>query len=77
MEKKGEIINQLALISDLIEKVNLEFKSNTLVFDLEENVFYQTFEYITKKQNLRKSKPDKTFTIKIGVVDIVFNKNSV
>jgi hypothetical protein len=76
MEKKGELVNQLAIISDLIEKMNLEKKSNTLVLELNENIFYQTFEYINKKQNSRMNKPDKTFTIKIGLVDIVFNKSS-
>jgi len=77
MEKKGELLNQLAIVSDLIEKMNLEKKSNTLVFELEENIFHQTFEYISKKHNNRMSKPDKTFTIKIGMVDIVFNKSNV
>ena len=76
MEKKGDLLNQLAIVSDLVEKMNLDKKSNTLVFELEENVFHQTFEYISKKQNNRMSKPDKTFTIKIGVVDIVFNNSN-
>lgn len=76
MEKKGELINQLAIISDLIEKMNLDVKSSMLVIDLDDDKFLQTFEYITKKQNNRMTKPGKTFTIKIGEVDIIFNKNS-
>ena len=28
MEKKGDLINQLAIISDLIEKINLDTKSS-------------------------------------------------
>ncbi len=76
MEKKGDLINQLAIISDLIEKMNLDATSNTLVFELNRDAFFETFDYISRKQNGRMSKPDKTFTIKIGEVDIIFNKNS-
>jgi len=76
MEKKGDLINQLAIISDLIEKMNLDATSNTLVFELNKDAFFETFDYISRKQNGRMSKPDKTFTIKIGEVYIIFNKNS-
>ncbi len=76
MEKKGDLINQLAIIADLIEKTNLDATSNTLVFELNKDAFFETFDYISRKQNGRMSKPDKTFTIKIGEVDIIFNKNS-
>lgn len=76
MEKKGDLINQLAIISDLIEKMNLDTKSSTLVIELENEKFLQTFDYISKKQNGKMVKPDKTFTIKIGEVDIVFNRNN-
>jgi hypothetical protein len=76
MEKKGDIINQIALISDLIEKMNLNKVTSTLIFDLEEEVFLETFDYVNKKHNNKMSKPGKIFTIKIGEVDIIFNKNS-
>jgi len=77
MQKKGDLINQIAIISDLIEKMNLDKESSTMVFDLKEDVFLSTFEYVNKKHNNRMSKPDKTFTIKIGEVDVIFNKSSV
>ena len=77
MEKKGDLINQLAIISDLMEKINLDTKSCTLVIELENEKFLQNFDYISKKQTGRMVKPDKTFTIKIGQVDIIFNKSSV
>jgi hypothetical protein len=76
MEKKGDIINQIALISDLIEKMNLNKVTSTLIFDLKEDVFLETFDYVNKKHNNKMSKPEKVFTIKIGEVDIIFNKNS-
>jgi hypothetical protein len=76
MQKKGDLINQIAIISDLIEKMNLDKESSTLVFDLKENVFLETFEYVNKKHDNMMPKPGKTFTIKIGEVDIIFNRNS-
>ncbi len=77
MEKKGDLINQIAIISDLVEKMNLNKQSSTLVLDLKEDVFLSTFEYVNKKHSNRMPKPDKTFTIKIGELDIIFNKSSV
>jgi hypothetical protein len=77
MEKKGDLLNQLAIISDLIEKMNLTKQSSTIVFELESGVFESTFQYINKLQKNKMTKLDKTFTIKIGEVDIIFNKSSV
>ena len=31
MEKKGDLLNQLAIISDLLEKINCETETNTIV----------------------------------------------
>jgi hypothetical protein len=77
MEKKGELLNQIAIISDLIEKMNLNKVSSTIVFELIPNVFESTFQYINKLQKNKMNNPDKTFTIKIGEVDVIFNKSSV
>jgi|APGre2960657373_1045057.scaffolds.fasta_scaffold01269_4 hypothetical protein len=77
MEKKGELLNQIAIISDLIEKMNLKKISSTIVFELENDVFESTFKYVNKLQQNNMIKPNKTFTIKIGEVDIIFNKSSV
>jgi hypothetical protein len=76
MEKKGDLLNQLAIISDLVEKVNLKTISSTVVLEMPELEFYQVYDYILKKQSKRHSNPGKTFTIKLGGVDIVFNKSS-
>ena len=48
MEKKGEILNQLALISDLIEKVNADIKSNTIIFEVSKVEFERIFELMQK-----------------------------
>jgi len=77
MEKKGELINQLAIIVDLIENVNANVKSSTLVFELSKMEFDRVFDYIEKKYDRRIDKPKNSFNITIGKVDLVFNTNSV
>jgi len=77
MEKRGEMLNQLAIISDLLEKINLDCTSRTVVFQLKEDDFINAFETIQKKYGRKMDKPNKTFTITIGDVDIVFNMSNV
>ena len=77
MERKGDLLNQLAIISDLVEKVNADIKSNTLVFEISKTEFDRVFEYFEKKYERKTEKPKNTFTISIGKVDIVFNTSSV
>jgi hypothetical protein len=77
MEKKGELLNQLAIISDLLEKVNLETKSVTLVIETNEKDFNVAIENVEKKYGKKIEKVDDTFTITIGFVDIIFNKSNV
>ena len=40
MEKKGELLNQLAIISDLLEKLNTNTESTTIVLNLKEEEFF-------------------------------------
>ena len=49
MEKKGELLNQLAIISDLLEKLNTNTESKTIVLNLKEEEFLNAFEVIQKK----------------------------
>lgn len=76
MLKKGDLLNQLAIISDLIEKLNSDIKSNTLVFEVSNTEFEQVFHYIEKKNNRKSDLPKDKFTITIGKVDIVFSTNN-
>ena len=76
MEKKGEIINQLALISDLIEKVNADIKSNTIIFEVSKVEFERIFELMQKKYNRKPQKVKNSFTISIGEVDVIFNTSN-
>lgn len=77
MEKKGELLNQLAIITDLIEKLNGDMKSSTIVFEVSNLEFNRIYEIIEKKYGRRSEKPKNTFNITIGQVDIVFNTSNV
>jgi hypothetical protein len=77
MEKKGEILNQLAIITDLIEKINIDIKSSTIIYEINENEFLKLYDIIEKKFGFTNMKPENTFNIKIGSVIINFNKSSV
>lgn len=77
MEKKGEVLNQLAIMSDLLEKVNIESKTSTIIFDLSKEEFNKVFEKIQKKYDRKLEIPNNTFSITIGLIDIVFNTSNV
>ncbi len=76
MTKKGDLLNQLALISDLVEKLNADIKSNTIVFEVSKLEFDRIYNYIEKKNNKKLETPKDRFTITIGVMDIVFSTNN-
>ena len=77
MTKKGDLLNQLALISDLVEKLNADMKSNTIVFEVSKLEFDRIYNYIEKKNNKKLETPKDRFTITIGVMDTVFSTNNV
>lgn len=77
MEKKGELLNQLAIISDLLEKINTETISRTVVLELNKEEFEKSFELIQKKYGKKMNKPKGSFSISIGGVDIIFNMSNV
>jgi len=65
------------LISDLVEKLNADMKSNTIIFEVSKLEFDRIYQYIEKKNNRKSVTPKDRFTITIGVVDIVFSTNNV
>lgn len=77
MEKKGDLINQLAIISDLLEKANLVSKSTNVIFELDSTHFLSVLDTLQMKNGNIIDKTIDTITITIGVVDITFNKSSV
>ena len=76
MEKKGDLLNQMAIISDLLERINADTESRTIVIELNDDEFNRVFELIRKKNGVKKDKPKNSFNITIGTVDFVFNKSS-
>lgn len=77
MEKGDELLNDLARVCDSIEKLNVDIKSQTLIFELSKVEFEKVFDLVQKKYNRRMQLPKDTFTIAIGNVDIVFNTSNV
>jgi hypothetical protein len=73
MEKKGDILNQLAIISDLLEKTNLEVKEKSVLFVLDMKEFNKMYDVIVKKTKVKNSTIENTFSVKIGEIDFVFS----
>lgn len=76
MEKKGDILNQLALIADLMERANLESNEMKITYTVNRNEFERIFKIISQKTK-EKNKVTDTFSVKMGDVDIIFNTNNV
>ena len=77
MEKKGDLVNQLAIISDLLEKANIESKSININFELDNSRFLSVLDTLQIKNGNIIDKAIDTITVTIGVVDITFNKSNV
>jgi hypothetical protein len=78
-EKKGDVLNQLAIISDLIEKVAIDSNASTVFYELDEDQYEEVYDYIKKKfkgEGVEESNSG-TFSILIGEVSFMFSKNSV
>ena len=76
-EKKGDILNQLAIISDLLEKVNIEVRNTSVLLEVSDEEFERIRKYISVKQKIDLEDDESVFSIVIGDVDFVFSKNSV
>ena len=77
MQKKGELFNQLAIISELLEKLNLEATGQTMILEIPKLEFDRVYKMVQSKVNFVSQNPQTTFNIRIGEVNIVFNKSSV
>lgn len=76
MVKKGDLFNQLAIISDLLEKCNLETISETIIFEVSKEEFDRVYKMVQSKIRGAQDNPENTFNIKIGNVNMVFNKSN-
>lgn len=77
MEKKGDFFNQIAIISDLLEKINLETESRTVIFELDNEEFNRIYNLITDKTKQKINSVKNKFSITIGDVSVIFSKNNV
>ncbi len=77
MEKKGDVFNQLAIISELLEKANLETRNQTIILEVPEPEFYRIYKMVETRGRFMSDKPKNTFNVKIGNVNIVFNMSNV
>lgn len=77
MEKKGDFFNQVAIISDLLEKINLESETKTVIFELNESEFNRVYKLISEKTKKNITTVKNKFSIVIGEVNIIFSKSSV
>lgn len=77
-DKKGDVLNQLAIISDLLEKVNIEVRNSTVLFEVEPAEYDDVKEYLDSKYDKEIDEEDNgTFAISLGDVIFLFSKNSV
>lgn len=76
-EKKGDILNQLAIISDLLEKINVNARNASVLFEVNEEEFDRVRKYISIKQKVDLEDDESVFSIVIGDIDFVFSKNNV
>ena len=74
--KKGEVLNQLAIISDLLENINLESTSKTVLIDMSKPEFDKIYQVAAEKTKLDIPINGNVFTIKIGEIDFVLSTNS-
>lgn len=77
MEKKGDFFNQIAIISDLLEKINLESESRTVILELKEDEFNRIYKLITDKTKQKISTVKNKFSITIGEISVIFSKSNV
>lgn len=78
MEKIGDALNQLAIISDLMENINIESSDKKIIFVVDEKEFKRIYSLILEKSDSSTIKKVKNhFTINIGEIEILFSMNSV
>jgi len=75
MEKKGNILTQLALISDLFERANMESQETSATLIVEVSEFERLFKLFSRKAHTKLVVINDTFTVKIGIVKYVFSLN--
>jgi len=76
MEKKGNLLTQMAIISDLLEKANMVSENTVVKFDLEETEYAKLLDFFITRAKIKLDRLSDTFNVEIGTVSFVFSKNS-
>jgi len=77
MAKSNNILNQLAVIADLLEKIEIDSSIITVTFNLKNKDFTNFFAKIAQRSGIAtKTTNDDVFILKIGNVDYLFNRNN-
>lgn len=80
MGKRGDLIRQLAIITDLIDKMNLESITQELTFEISEEEFNRVLNYLRTEYDYKIVNDmflDYSFTVVMDNVKVIFNKSSV
>lgn len=77
MERRGDLFNQLAIISNLLEKINLQTESQTIILELPEQEFYRVYKMVESRVKYTQGVVGNSFNVKIGVINIIFNMSNV
>lgn len=76
MEKTGNILTQLALISDLFERANMRTSNPVITLMVDQKEFTRLFKLFSKKANSKLEIINETFTVRIGMVKYLFTLNT-
>jgi len=77
MEKKGNILSQLAILSDLLENANMESTKTTVTYELNKSEFTRLYNIMYVNSKEKTKLPKNRFQITIGLITFVFNMNNV
>jgi CRP-like cAMP-binding protein len=78
MEKRGEFLTQIAIISDLLENVNLTATSKTVILEVDKTEFDRIKTLMKNKKAIAGDIADiNKFTIEIGEITFVVSTNNV
>jgi len=69
MEKRGNVLTQLALISDLFERGNITSEKTSVTLIVNEEEFKRLFIIFSKKSKSKLLITNNMFKVKIGVVE--------
>ena len=76
MEKRGEFLTQIAIISDLLENMNINAISKTVILEVDKMELDRIKVLVKNKKGISGDITNK-FTIEIGEITFVVSTNNV